>query len=289
MKLNNTLALIFAGLGLVAACEDSNTLSEAEQNATYTAAVNQGETADTEGVPDDSAVPGEDDATATDEDRGVHRDCSMNAVHERLLAEADTNGDGELSEEERAAMERPFGEHGPRGPCVEQSAAASSEEGSRPPRAMCRGGGHARGPHGPASFRRLLWIYDADASGELDDAERAILEADLEARAAALEAATLAAFDADGDGTLSDAELEAAREAHRAEREARRAAELATYDADGDGRLNREERQAMHEAKRAALEAQFDADGSGALDETETAALREHLRSIVRGEASTEV
>lgn len=283
MKLNNSFVLILAGLGL-AACNEESTLSEAEQNATYTAAVNQGETADTEGVPDDSAVPGADDATATEEDSGVHRDCSTSAVHERLLAEADTDGDGVLSDEERAAMERPFGEHGPRGPC----AGTPSASEARPGRGMCRGGGRGRGPHGPASFRRLLWIYDADSSGELDDAERAILEADLEARAAALEAATLAAFDADGDGALSDAELEAAREAHRAERETRRAAELATYDSDGDGRLNREERQAMHEAKRAALEAQFDADGSGALDELETAALREYLRSVVRAEAPAE-
>jgi hypothetical protein len=261
MKLNPR-TIIAATLGLAFACAEDDSLSVAEQNATYTAAVDQAGGADLGGVPDDSAMPGERDAPPNDREGDVHRDCSVEGAHQRVLENADADGDGTLSDEERAAMEAPFGEGGPRG----------------------HGPRGERGPRGPMSWRRLAWIYDADGSGDLDEAERAVLEADLEARGANIEARLLADFDADGDGALGDAELEAAREAHRAEMEARRAAELAAYDTDGDGRLNREERRAAHEARRAALTAEHDADGSGELDDTEKAALREHLRAIVRGE-----
>jgi hypothetical protein len=274
--------VIFSG---AFACVQDDTLSSAELNATYAAAATQGGEADTAGVPDDTAVPQEGDAEAGDDETNLHRDCSLDAVHDRVMQNADTDGDGTISEEERAALEARFGERGPPGRHGPRGEGMGGEGPGGEGMAGGPGGGPGgRGHHGPMGFRRLMWIYDADDSGELDEAERAILEADLEARGAAIEARTLAEFDADADGLLSDAELEAARSAHRAAQEARRAAELVTYDTDGDGRLSREEMRAKHDAKRAGLEAEYDLDASGDLDATEKAALREYLRSVVRGE-----
>ncbi|MBI4820653.1 MAG: hypothetical protein HY791_30595 [Deltaproteobacteria bacterium] len=314
MKLLKHLLINSAAVGLIASCNGSETLTEAEENATFSAAVTQG--GDTlDGTPSDASAPTGADEDAIGEGSDVNRDCSLGGVHDRLVARFDTDGDGVLSETERAVMEAEFsgragacgrGGHGRGDGEMRGEGGMGHGEGG-----MGEGLGHGRGGpppeltdtgtvggdrpegcghrgRGPLPFRRLLWIYDTDGDGALSDVEREILRADLEARGANLEARQLAEFDADGDGALSDTEIEAARAARRAEHEARRAADLATYDADGDGRLSHEERRAMHDARKAALEARFDADSNGSLDETETLALKEFLRSVVRGEAEPE-
>src|SRR5438045_3222302 len=60
--------------------------------------------------------------------------------------------------------------------------------------------------HGP--MHALAWVYDTDGNGELDDTERAAMEADFTAGCEARKASFLSRFDADHDGKLSDAEKE---------------------------------------------------------------------------------
>ncbi|MBI2375728.1 MAG: hypothetical protein HYV07_17160 [Deltaproteobacteria bacterium] len=292
MKLQH-LIYSAAAAGMISGCAGTDALSTAEENATYSAAVTQGGDPLT-GIPGDSAAPGPRDEGS---DEALHRDCSVDAVHDRLVARYDTDGDGELSDTERAALEANFdgrahgcGARPGMGMGMGHGGMPGGHHGPRPDGANTgtTSAGHPDGcghrGHGPLPFRRLFWVYDADESGDLSDAEREAMRADLDARGANLEARMLASFDADGDGQLSDAELEAARAAHEAEREARRAGDLASYDADGDGRLGHEERRAAHEGRRAALEARFDVNVDGVLDATEKTALREYMRTVIRGE-----
>lgn len=81
------------------------------------------------------------------------------------------------------------------------SAGADSAAGGLP---MHRG-------HDRNMFRLLGFVYDADDSASLDEAEQAAIVSDFTAGCAAFAARLLAEFDTDGDGTLSAEELAAAR------------------------------------------------------------------------------
>jgi Ca2+-binding EF-hand superfamily protein len=91
-------------------------------------------------------------------------------------------------------------------------------------------------------FELLVSVYDADASGALEASELESVKADLEARCENRRAALLERFDVDGDGTLDADEREAARAALRERFAERHAARVDRFDADGNGRLGPLER-----------------------------------------------
>ena len=80
----------------------------------------------------------------------------------------------------------------------------------------------------------ILTKYDANGDGKLDDAEKAKMKADFQAKRAARKADMLAKFDANKDGKLEPAE----RQAMKAEMSAKRFAKL---DTNGDGVLSKDE------------------------------------------------
>lgn len=98
----------------------------------------------------------------------------------RMMWVYDVDGDGELSEAERAALESDLAAR-----CANLQA-------------------------------ELLADFDADGDGELSEAELDAARADREAARDAREASILAEFDTDGDGELSPEERRAAHDARRA-------------------------------------------------------------------------
>lgn len=111
----------------------------------------------------------------------------------------------------------------------------------------------------------LGWVYDANDSKVLEEAEVEALKQDLATRRQSL----LAAFDADGDSCLNREELD------------QRKLELtqafqAAFDLNADGKVSREEIQQRREARRQ----QIDAEGDGLTPEE---------KAMLRGEAQERV
>ncbi len=98
--------------------------------------------------------------------------------------------------------------------------------------AAAHGGGDGGGTGNHKA--ELLAKYDANGDGKLDDAEKAKMKADFQAKRAVRKAERLAKFDTNKDGKLEPAE----RQAMRAERSAERFAKL---DTNGDGMLSKDE------------------------------------------------
>lgn len=244
-------------LAVLAGCSGGGTEDEGVslEDATYLTALEANEDGSDEDVAD-----------ATEDGPELVRGCGIKALRGSLVRRFDADGNGTLDAEEREALSEEFGGH---------------------PRRFF----HFWRPQRHHRLMLLKWVYDADESGDLSDAERAELEADLEARCEARKERLLEEFDADGDGTLSDEEWVAVHDAIKERWQARRAKLLEEFDKNGDGVLDREERLAAREAIRAriqerrdALKAEFDANGDGTLDAAERAALREYLRERIRGE-----
>lgn len=220
-------------------------------------------------------APGGEDVVEDDaalDEAAEEGECRLASLRGRVVERYDVDGDGALSDSERAELR------------------ADVENHPRAQRALERHR-HLRRVLG----KRVKFIYDADRSGSLDDAERALLREDLEARCIARQARLLERYDVDGDGTLSDTERAQVRADRQARITERRAEILARFDADGSGTLELAERDALKadirarmQAKRAALKATFDVDNSGSLDDEEQAALREHLRARVRLELDSD-
>jgi hypothetical protein len=122
------------------------------------------------------------------------RTCDTAADYAALVAAADTDADGELSEGE-----------------AEDALAA-------------RGGGRGHGPHGGHWLDLLRLVYDEDQDGTFSDAETTALFEDFTARCEVLQTSVITRFDADGDGGLSDAELAVAEATLAAEADAVRGA-----------------------------------------------------------------
>lgn len=156
----------------------------------------------------------------------------------------DVDGDGELSEEERAAI-----------------------------------GAYFREQRRERMLARMTDRFDADGDGELNDEERLAAEAELEARDIERRARMVERFDTDGDGQLSDAESQAARERFGRGRGGPGGGGgrggwdtmIQRYDRDGDGDLNLDEsydayldqfdRRTQREFTRL-----YDANGDGGVD-----------------------
>jgi Ca2+-binding EF-hand superfamily protein len=211
-------------------------------------------------------------ADATEDEPLLLRRCGFSAVRKYLVERFDANEDGVVEGEEQSMLSEEFG-------------GRPNAERHRPPlRPFINIGRQLR-------LSLLLKLYDSDASGELDETERALLEADLTARCEQRMETLLATFDADGSGELEDSEWDAAKAAIRERFAARRAEFVAEFDLDADGELNPEERLAAresrveaHQTERAELFAEFDLDGNGELNPEEQEALREALRERLRGE-----
>ncbi len=123
--------------------------------------------------------------------------------------------------------------------------------------------------------RHLVWVYDDNGDGKLDDAERANLTADQVARRAARKARV----DGDHDGTVSPEERAVAKDVARHARAEKKAERLAKHDVNKDGKLDPVERSRAKAAKLAA----FDKNKDGALDPAETAAARAAARAKLQG------
>jgi Ca2+-binding EF-hand superfamily protein len=181
--------------------------------------------------------------------------CGFGAIVSRVLERFDTDGSGDLSEEERSTLVDEFGDPAER-------------------------------------FALLVSLYDADGSGALEASELDAVKADLETRCENRRDALIERFDADGDGTLDADEREAAKAALRERFAARHAARVERFDRNGDGRLGPLERRSVGGVirdrladRREAIVDEFDADQNGELDAEEREALAEHLRACVRGES----
>ncbi len=261
--MRKSLAILAIPLfGLTACGEDTDSLLD---NAAAISALSQGEGEALEEAPagDIDAGAAEDADESMEEEGVLAQDCSFAAMRAQVRDTYDADGDGELSDEERAKLQEDFGQS---------------------PRRRLRWARHHR-------FNRVKWIYDADGSGDLDDDERAQLRADLNARCENRMAYLLENFDADDNGELDEAEWTAVREELRARVQARRQQALDEFDSNHNGTLEQGERANMLlqqrervEERRAACKAQFDTDGDGVLDADEKDAAREFLRARVRGE-----
>ncbi len=176
--------------------------------------------------------------------RGAPVSQGMSPYKRKMLSRWDRNNDGELGEEEKAAMAREAAERKRR---MEAYKAAKT---------------------------RIREECDADGDGNLDREERKAYGRAMR------EFYILQRYDADGDGALNEEET-AALERDKAEKE-RRAREMrearkkirAQCDADGDGKLNKEERDAYRRGmKELYLVQRYDTDGDGVLSDEERAAM----------------
>jgi len=188
------------------------------------------------------------------DERAAAREARRARIREKL----DTNGDGEVSEDERARF--------------------------RDGHARCqgrRGGCGPRGRRGRGRLRSMRKAADRDGDGAVSEEER-------NAARKALRARRLEKLDANGDGKLSDDEEASAREDRprcrgRRGRSGPRGRRLsghlrrmrAAADRDGDGVVSEEERNTARKAIRAFLSEKFDVDGDGELSDEEKAAMRD--------------
>jgi Ca2+-binding EF-hand superfamily protein len=222
---------------------------------------------------------------------------------EEVMAEFDADGDGELSETEREAMEaardaRELEEFDANGDGV----LSDDERPVRPERSDRRGpfaqgdeepsfdslnmsGGYPNeivlfdedSPSAPSetdldrrpSREEVMAEFDVDGDGELSESE-------MEAMEAARDARELVEFDANGDGVISDDERPQRPDRGRVNgvggpdgNGPSREEMLAEFDADGDGELSESEREAMKAARDARELEEFDANGDGVLSDDE--------------------
>lgn len=136
------------------------------------------------------------------------------------------------------------------------------------------------GPHDIERDHRMMmlgFVYDVDGDRELSEDERAELFADFEVRCEVLHASLLEEFDADADGELSEDEMSVAIEAMEAEREARREEMEALRDEMGPP-----ERGERGEEAVPPFAESYDVDGDGELSDDELETLRAEARERIR-------
>jgi len=200
--------------------------------------------------------------------------CRLFDIRAHLIETYDADGDGLLSADERDTV--PYVRPHMRDDNANQHQRRKHQRHKK----------HAR-----KTIKRLLRLYDEDRSHELNAAEKAELDADLEIRCENIQTKRLADFDADADGELDEEEWTTLVTTFQERFTAKREAILAQYDTDEDGHLGRDERRALHQDKRQAhrsarqiLKAEFDADADGELNAEEKVSLRTYLKEWVRGE-----
>lgn len=122
----------------------------------------------------------------------AEREAHRAEMKARLLERFDDNGDGELDEAERETIREVLG------PMIRERAERGRRDDHRRDRAR----------------REAMQRFDTNEDGRLDEDERAAAKAHFEQK----KAEVVARFDADGDGELDDAERQAARAHHREKR-----------------------------------------------------------------------
>ncbi len=142
-------------------------------------------------------------------------------MEKKLLEKFDANKDGQLDDQAKAAIQAEFeAKRGERQP--------GCGKGPKGPR---HHKGHGHGPKGPRHMgpqgpkgdmhKKMMEKFDANKDGQLDDQEKAAMKAEFEARKAEMEKKLLEKFDANKDGQLDDQEkaaIKAEFEAKRGER-----------------------------------------------------------------------
>lgn len=183
-----------------------------------------------------------------DRRRGQQRGEQMRKA--AFLEKFDADGDGELSDAEKATAKEAMQAH--------------------------------RAERRAAMEARLLPRFDDNNNGVLDDSEWATIKEIVgpmmkdrgeRAQRAKKHMKKLAVerFDADGDGELNEAEKAAAK----AHFEQRKAAMIERFDADGDGKLTGEERKAAHQHHRERR--MLDVNRDGSIDELDAQAVTERF------------
>ncbi len=161
-------------------------------------------------------------------------------MHKRVMEKFDANKDGQLDEQEKAAMKADFEarraemqkkslekfDANKDGQLDEQEKEAMKAEfkGRRDgkghgPRAH-KGPRHHKG-HGADKgdmHKHMMEKFDANKDGQLDEQEKAAMKADFEARHAEMQKKCLEKFDANKDGQLDEQEKEAMKAEFKARR-----------------------------------------------------------------------
>jgi Ca2+-binding EF-hand superfamily protein len=202
------------------------------------------------------------DPTAAD----TYAPCDFEAKKAELRAIYDTNSNGVLDEDEKAALRADLD--------------AAKDKHPRFARAVK----HFR----KMAFGRVKWAFDQNGDGTLDETERAALVDAMESRCTAAKARIVEKFDTNGDGQLSKEELQAARADFRARLKAKHDAILADYDTNQNGVLDPLERQQLRADVHAALRQRvlsvkqsYDTNANGVLDPDEIAQLKADIRERV--------
>jgi len=185
------------------------------------------------------------DRPADGKDAGKHRRPSK----EEILKKFDKDGDGELSEEEKAAMKEAMEKHR---------------------------GKHGKG--GRPSKEEMLKKFDADGDGKLNKEERTAAREAMKKR---FREEALKRFDKDGDGELNEEERAAAKEAAKKRRGGRDGAGKDGREGGKGGRDRGKGRPSfddLPEKMKARLIEKFDADGDGELNDEEKAKAREEMK-----------
>ena len=201
--------------------------------------------------------------------RPLFRECDAERTLAQVMQTYDSNDDGEVA-----------------GPAEEDR--LQEDQGERP------GAAHRRA----VRWERLAFVYDADDSGDLSDAERATLLSDFTERCEAMHARLIEEFDADGDGELSEEEREVVREtmeANRAEREAagpegcNRGSEMGEGGpegrpdvGEGGPEMGGPPASAAEHSPEDRFLGEFDLNTDGELDATELSSLRDAVRERIR-------
>ena len=255
----NLRFVALAALGASAACggTESNTATEPLlEDATFSAALSEDgdHASDVIADPSDEEAAADDVTDDLDDPPLMPEDCSLAAVRARVIDTYDTNGDGELSNSERATLRDDFD-------------AVPRNHGRRAARRHM--------------LRRLFFAYAADSSQTLNDEERDALRADLETRCSNRQA-----------WVATHGGLEAVRAAMTQKAQERLACVIAQFDTNASQSIDtEEEKAALHEAivanirqRREDFMASFDQDGQAGLSDSEQAHYIDEVKSIVRGE-----
>ncbi len=194
----------------------------------------------------------------------------------------DTDGDGELSDEERRAMREQL-----RAEWEARMDKDGDGEISERERRLARREAMMSNPRG----REFAMRFDADGDGELSEEEWDAMREWGRERERERLARMVERFDLDGDGELSEDEEFVADEARRAQFERMREEMTAQFDADGDGQLSRDERATARDQMRSAYERrrfrdQYDSGGDGTVDNGD---LESFLRKYNDGEMVADV
>ncbi len=201
-----------------------------------------------------SAIAGEEESLSRDnfamnEDapQPLFRECDAQRDYDKLFEEMDANASGSLEEGERDDV-----------------------QAHHPP------------PFAPGPWQMIAFVYDTDQSGDLDEAERAVILEDFSARCESLHDKLLAEFDADGSGDLDDTELAAAKQALDERRPDGPPPEGPPPDS---GDTSRPEGPPMGPPPEGEIPPpflSFDTNGDGTLSETEFAVLQADVRAHIR-------